>query len=292
MAEGMAGQAPLSGKTVVVTGGSSGIGFETARALAGMGARVAMVVRNKERGEAAAANIALTAPDAKLDVVIADLYELADVRAAGTELRDRLDKVDVLVNNAGTIHQARELTGDGFERTFALNHLAAFLLAYELRDRLAAAKPARIVTVSSFGHKLAKVDWDDLPYCANGYRETRVYGNSKLCNIWFAKEAARRLADKGITSNALHPGAVASSFGSGGSWLYRVGTKVVRPFLLSPEAGAKTPIHLASSPEVADATGEYFVRCKVATPSAAARDAESAARLWALSEKLCGVTWA
>ena len=282
----------LAGKNVVITGASSGIGLETARALAAQGARVVMVVRSPERGEAAIAGITAAVPDARLELVLADLYALAEVRAAGAAIRARLDRVDVLVNNAGMVHTARELTADGFERTFALNHLAAFLISYELRDLLAAAAPARIVTVSSFGHKLAKLDWDDLPYCARGYSETRAYGNSKLCNIWFAKEAARRLAGRGVTSNALHPGGVASNFGASGSWLYRAGTRVARPFLLTPAQGARTSIFLASAPDAAAATGEYFVRCKVATPSATARDPAAAARLWTLSEKLCGVTWA
>jgi NAD(P)-dependent dehydrogenase (short-subunit alcohol dehydrogenase family) len=283
--------ADLHGKNVVVTGASSGIGLETARALAGKGARVIMVVRSEQRGEAAIAAIKLGVPDARLELVLGDLYSLAETRKAGAEIRTRIDKLDVLVNNAGLIHTTRALTGDGLEKTFALNHLAAFLISYELRDLLAAAAPARIVTVSSMGHKFARVRWDDLPYCANGYSETRVYGNSKLCNIWFARESARRLAARGVTSNALHPGAVASNFGASGSALYRIGTKIARPFLLTSEKGARTSIFLASAPEVSGVSGEYFVRCKPATPSREARDDASASRLWQLSEQLCGVQW-
>jgi retinol dehydrogenase 12 len=283
--------AEMTGKNVVVTGASSGIGLETARALAGQDARVLMVVRNQARGEAAIADIKQGVPGARLELVLADLYALADVRRAGAEIRNRIDRLDVLVNNAGLIHTTRELTPDGFERTFALNHLAAFLITYELRDLLAAAPPSRIVTVSSFGHRLANVDWDDLPYCARGYRETRAYGNSKLCNIWFARESARRLAARGVTSNALHPGGVASNFGASGSALYRIGTKVAKPFLLTPAKGARTSIFLASSPDVRGVSGEYFVRCKQTTPSRAARNDDHAARLWKLSEKLCGVQW-
>jgi len=277
---------------VVITGASSGIGLETARALAASGARVVMVVRSKERGEAAIANIRATAPDAKLELVLADLYSLADVRTAAAELRRRLDRLDVLINNAGLIHNRRELTVDGFERTFALNHLAPFLLTYELRDLLAASAPARVVTVSSMGHKFARFAWDDLPTMQRWRGETFVYGASKLCNIWFAKEAARRMARHRVTSNALHPGAVASNFGASGSWLFRVGPKLAKPFMLTPAQGARTSIYLASSPEVAGISGEYFVKCKVATPSRRARDAASAQRLWELSEQLCGVTWA
>jgi NAD(P)-dependent dehydrogenase (short-subunit alcohol dehydrogenase family) len=283
---------PMGGRNVVVTGASSGIGLETARNLAAEGARVIMVVRNRGRGEAAIAKIKETVQDAKLELVLGDLYSLTEVRAAAVEIRKRIDKLHVLVNNAGLIHTARELTVDGFERTFALNHLAAFLISYELRDVLAAAAPARIVTVSSFGHNFAgKVDWEDLPYRERGYAEGLVYGASKLCNIWFAKEAARRLAAHGITSNALHPGAVASNFGASGSALFRVGLTIARPFLISAAKGARTPTYLASSPEVDGITGEYFVRCKRAKPSKIARDPASAMRLWQLSERLSGVEW-
>lgn len=281
----------MKGRTALVTGASSGIGLETARGLAARGARVVLLVRNRARGEAAMATIRSTVPGAQLELVLADLYSLAEVRRAGAELRGRLDRLHVLVNNAGLIHTSREITVDGFERTFALNHLAAFLLTYELRELLAASAPARIVTVSSFGHNFARVDWDDLPYCARGYSETLVYGASKLCNIWFATESARRLAAHGVTSNALHPGAVASNFGASGSLLFRVGTRVARPFLLSSASGARTSIHLASAPEVAGLSGKYFVRRKEARPSRAARDAAKAGRLWVLSERLCGVTW-
>jgi len=280
----------MDGKTVVVTGASSGIGLETARALAGQGARVVMVVRSKERGEAAIASIRAAAPDARLELVLADLYSLAEVRKAGAELRARCDKLDVLVNNAGLIHDRRELTPDGFERTFALNHLAPFLLTYELRELLAASAPARVVTVSSMGHRFARFDWDDLAKMERWKGETAVYGASKLCNIWFAREVSRRLGP-GVTSNSLHPGAVASNFGASGGWLFKYGTKLVKPFLLSTAQGARTSIYLASSPEVAGVTGEYFKRCKVAAPSKQARADDGARRLWALSEELCGVTW-
>jgi NAD(P)-dependent dehydrogenase (short-subunit alcohol dehydrogenase family) len=281
----------MSGKTVVVTGASSGIGLETARTLAVDGARVVMVVRNEEKGEAAITDIRSTAPAAQLELVLADLYSLDEVRKAGAELRSKLDRLDVLVNNAGLIHKTRELTVDGLERTFALNHLAAFLLTYELRELLAASAPARVITVSSFGHNFARFDWDDLAKMERWTGETGVYGASKLCNIWFAKEAARKLAPARVTSNALHPGAVASNFGASGSWLFRVGPKLVKPFMLTSAQGARTSIYLASSPEVEGVTGEYFVKCKIKKPSARARDEESAKRLWALSEQLCGVRW-
>lgn len=281
----------LSGRTALVTGASSGIGLETARALAAKGAQVVLLVRNRERGEAAMAEIKTTAADARLELVLGDLYVMDEVRKAAAEVRKRFDKLHVLVNNAGLIHIRRELTPDGFERTFALNHLAAFLLTYELRELLAASAPARVVTVSSEGHRFAYIDWDDLPYCAKSYSETRIYGASKLCNIWFAREASRRLAGRGVTSNSLHPGVVATNFGASGSWIYRVGARFIRPFMLSSAGGARTSIHLASTPEVEGVSGEYFHRCKAVQPSKRARSDEEAGRLWELSEKLTGVKW-
>jgi NAD(P)-dependent dehydrogenase (short-subunit alcohol dehydrogenase family) len=281
----------MTGKTVVITGASSGIGLETARALAVHGARVVMVVRSKERGEAAIGSIRTTAPDAKLELVLADLYSLAEVRRAGAELRGKLDKLDVLINNAGLIHDERKLTVDGFERTFALNHLAVFQLTYELRELLAASAPARIVTVASGGHRYARFSWDDLATMKDWKGQVGVYGASKLCNIWFAREAAVRMADKKVTSNSLHPGAVASNFGESGNWLFRLGVRVARPFLRTSAQGAETSVHLASSPAVEGITGEYWAGCKIRTPSERARDDAEARRLWELSEQLCGVTW-
>jgi NAD(P)-dependent dehydrogenase (short-subunit alcohol dehydrogenase family) len=250
-----------------------------------------MVVRSEQRGQGAIDDIRKTAPGAKLELVLADLYSLAEVRKAGAELRAKCDRVDVLINNAGLIHNTRELTVDGFERTFALNHLAGFLLTYELRELLAASAPSRIVTVASFGHNFARFDWNDLHKMERWRGETAVYGASKLCNIWFARESARRFAGRRVTSNALHPGAVASNFGASGSWLFKYGTKVVRPLLLTSEKGARTSIYLASAPEVDGVTGEYFVKCKVAQPSKKARDDEQARKLWQLSEQLCGISW-
>jgi NAD(P)-dependent dehydrogenase (short-subunit alcohol dehydrogenase family) len=279
----------MAGRTVVITGASSGIGRETARGLAAMGARIVMVVRSRDRGEAAIADIAKTAPRAEIELVLADLYSLAEARRAGQEIAGKLARLDVLINNAGLIHDHRELTIDGFERTFALNHLAAFAISYELRELLARSAPARIVTVASMGHRFAHFSWDDLPTMPR-WSETISYGTSKLCNIWFAREAARRMAPR-VTSNSLHPGAVGSNFGASGSWFYKWGTKLAKPLLLTPQQGARTSIYLASSPQVANVTGEYFARCKPTTPSRRARDDDSARRLWQLSEKLCGVAW-
>ena len=282
----------MQGKTVVITGATGGIGLETARALASKGARIAIVARSRPRGEAAIAEIAQTVPGARLELVLADLYSLAEVRRAGAELRAKYPTIDVLINNAGMIHAHRELTVDGFEKTFALNHLAPFLLTYELRDVLT----SRVVTLSSGGHHMQYFTWDDLATRNRWVGQTLVYGASKLCNIWFAKEAARRFARKGpdkmaVTSNAVHPGVVASGFGQTGSKLLQLGSRLARPFMLTLEQGARTSVHVASSPEVEGVTGEYFYKSKVKTPSARARDAGDARTLWELSERLCGVSW-
>ncbi len=277
-------------KNVVVTGASSGIGLETARALAAAGFRVVMVVRNQAKAQAAADGIRAATAGAQIDLVIADLYAMGEVRRAAAEIRALVPQVDVLVNNAGLVHDKRELTVDGFERTFALNHLAVFLMTYELRDHL--AERGRVVTVSSNGHRFNWFRWADLARMDRWPGGTLVYGASKLCNIWFAREAARRLAVRKIASNSLHPGAVASGFGASGSIVMRVGTKLARPLLLSSAEGAQTSIYLASSPAVEGVTGEYFARKHVSKPSRQARDDDSARRLWELSEQLTGVTWA
>lgn len=275
----------MTGKTVAITGASSGIGLETARGLAARGARIVAIVRDRKKAEAALAGI-------DHEVVVADLYSLAEVRAAGAEIRRRFARLDVLINNAGGVHAQRELTVDGFEKTFALDHLAGFLLTYELKDLLAASAPARVVTVSSAGHRFASFRWDDLQIMDHWTGPTAVYGAAKLCNIWFAREAGRRMARSNVTSCSLHPGVVATNFGATGPWLYRVGLRLVRPLLKTAEEGARTSIHVASAPELEGASGLYFVDCTPAKPSRWARDDHEAKKLWERSEQLCGVSWA
>ncbi|CAN5629158.1 SDR family oxidoreductase [soil metagenome] len=275
----------MAGKTVAITGASSGIGLENAKALGAMGAHIIAIVRDRDKADAVLAELAH-------DTVVADLYSLAEVRAAGSEIRSRFSRLDVLINNAGGIHGERELTIDGIEKTFALDHLAAFLLTYELKDLLAASAPARIVTVSSAAHRVASFTWDDLATMKRWRGSTSVYGSSKLCNIWFARESARRLAAKNVTSCSLHPGAVASNFGQTGSAFYRIGTKLAKPFLKTAAEGARTSVFVASSPALEGASGLYFANEKPAKPSRWARDDREALKLWQLSEQLCGVTWA
>ena len=273
----------MEGKTVVITGASSGIGLETARALAKMGARIIAVVRNRDKAQHALVGTAA-------ELVIADLYSLAAVRAAAAEIRAKVERLDVLVNNAGMIHDTHELTVDGFERTFALNHLAAFLLSYELRTLL--GEGSRLVTVASEGHRFARFEWDDLATSSQSWGSIRAYANSKLCNIWFARESARRLAARHVTSNALHPGTVASNFGASGGAVFRTMAKLSRPFLLSSKGGARTSVYASSAPELDGVTGEYLKKSRIAKASRQARDDAGARQLWKLSEKLCGVSWA
>ncbi len=275
----------MTDKTIAITGASSGIGLETAKALGAQGAHIVAIVRDRVRADAALAGVPHT-------TVVANLYSLAEVRTVAAEIRQRIEKLDVLINNAGGIHGARELTVDGFEKTFALNHLAAFLLTYELKELLIASAPARIVTVSSGAHRMASFAWDDLATMKHWRGASAAYGTSKLCNIWFARESARRLAAHNITSNAVHPGAVASGFGQTGSALFRLGAKLARPFLKTTEEGARTSVLVASSPKLEGASGLYFANEAPAKPSRWARDDHEAQKLWELSEQLCGVTWA
>jgi retinol dehydrogenase-12 len=278
----------MQGKRVVITGASGGIGLETARGLAAKGAELVMVVRSQARGEAAIAEIRKTAPQVVASLVLADLSRMADVRRAGAHIRDRYPRVDVLLNNAGGLHGTRELTDDGFEKTFAINHLAYFLLTRELRPVLVASAPARIVSVSSDAHKFGKLDLDDLQWEKRPYRQLEVYGVSKLCNILFARELATRLAGTGVTSNSVHPGLIASDFGREGKGAYRMILPLLRLVAGSVEKGARTSIWLASAPEVEGVTGKYFHKCKERQSSKDARDDELARRLWAKTEQLLG----
>jgi NAD(P)-dependent dehydrogenase (short-subunit alcohol dehydrogenase family) len=275
----------MDGKVVAITGARSGIGLETARGLARLGARIVAIVRDRERAKAALADLH------DVDIVTADLYSQGEVRLAGAELRRRLSRLDVLINNAGAIHGERELTIDGFEKTFALDHLAPFLLTYELRELLVASAPARIVNVSSFAHRFASFRWDDLATMERWPGAIGAYGAAKLCNVWFTRESARRLAAAKVTANALHPGSVASAFGDTGTPMFRAFVKLTRPLLKTTEQGARTSIFVASAPELEGASGLYFVNSKPSKPSRWARDDGEAMRLWTYSEQLCGVHW-
>jgi retinol dehydrogenase 12 len=277
----------MQGQVCVITGATSGIGKAAAAALARQGAEVIVVGRDPGRTEATAAAIqADGAPPPKVE--IADLARLDQVRALAGRLDQTLDRIDVLINNAGLVLNERQVTPDGYEHVFAVNHLAPFLLTNLLRPKLTTSAPARVITVSSDAHTAAKLDLDD-PNLEHGWSSWRSYSNSKLANILFTRELAGRLDGTGVTANCLHPGVVRTGFGRDARPLMRVGITIAKPFMLSPERGADTIVYLASAPDVAAKTGGYYVKRQLREPSAAARDDGLARRLWEISERLTGL---
>ena len=283
----------MQGKTVVVTGGNSGIGFETAAALAAMGARVLVTARNADKGRAAVAALAQRlGGEGQLQLVVFDLADLSSVRRGAAEILETAPRLDVLVNNAGAVLSERAETVDGLEATFATNHLGPFLLTNLLLARITESAPSRIVNVASIAHASARkgIPFDDLQSVRH-YAGMRVYGQSKLANILFTLELARRLEGSGVTANSLHPGTVRTGYGADGDarGLLALGIKIAGPFFLSPAKGARTSIYLASSPEVAGVSGEYFVKCRPKEPRRWAQDPDAARRLWQVSEELVGL---
>jgi retinol dehydrogenase 12 len=277
----------MKGQVCVVTGATSGIGKAAAAALAKRGAEVIVVGRDPARAEATAAAIqADGAPPPKVE--IADLSVTEQVRALAGRLDQSLDRIDVLINNAGLVLNERQVTKDGFEYVFAVNHLAPFLLTNLLRPKLTASAPARVITVSSGAHTAAQLDLDD-PNLEHDWSSWRSYSNSKLENILFTRELARRLDGTGVTANVLHPGVVRTGFGRDAKPLMRIGITIARPFLLSPERGADTIVYLASAPEVAGKSGGFYEKRQLREPSPAARDDALARRLWEVSERLTGL---
>ena len=277
----------MKGKTVLVTGATSGIGVETAADLAGRGAKVVITARDATRGTTTIETIRARTPDADVTVMDLDLVSLGAVRRFAAEFLDRFDALHVLVNNAGAMFDKRRITDDGFEMTFQVNHLSPFLLTNLLLDRIKASAPARIVNVSSSSHRGATLDFDDLQ-SESGYRGLQVYGKSKLCNVLFTRELVRRLDGKGVTANSLHPGTVRTGITKEGGFL-AIGSKIAAPFFLSPKKGAATSIYLAASPDVEGKTGGYYVKSRSIAPSAAAQDDDAARKLWGISEQLVGL---
>jgi NAD(P)-dependent dehydrogenase (short-subunit alcohol dehydrogenase family) len=281
--------ADMTGKTVVITGGNSGIGLETAVALARAGAKTLITARDPARGEAAVAVIRARSGRDDVDLVVFDLGSATSIQAGATAILERCSRIDVLVNNAGHFLSDRRETKDGYEATFGVNHLGPFLLTELLLDRIKESAPSRIVNVASTAHKGASkgLDFADL-HSRRAYRGMQAYSKSKLANIYFTTELARRLEGTGVTVNCLHPGTVSTGFAQDGDYsgLFTLGIKVAKPFMLSAARGARTSVYLASSPEVAGVTGQYFVRCRARKPSRAARDHEAARRLWTVSEEL------
>lgn len=278
----------MNGKVCVVTGASSGIGKATSLALARLGADLVLVCRDRSRGEAVLAEVSAVAEASMRQLEIADLSSMREVRDLAERL-SRLDRLDVLINNAGLVLADRRVSADGFEYTFALNHLAPFLLTNLLREKLVASAPARIITVSSAAHRAARLDLADLQLTRH-FNGWRAYANSKLANIAFTTELARRLAGTGVTANCVHPGTVNTGFGRDGSALLRFGLGLGRRFLLPASQGADTVVYLASSPDVEGATGGYYVKRRRRAPSPAASDPAIAKRLWEISAELTSLT--
>ncbi len=279
--------ADMTGKTVLITGANQGVGKASAMALGKMGATLVLVCRSEEKGRAAVRDV--EAAGAKgVELLLGDVSKQADVRRVAAEFLAKHDRLDVLMNNAGVLVTSRRETVDGIEETFAINHLGYFLLTNLLLDVLKKSAPARVVSVSSDGHRTAKIRWDDIQM-KNNWGSIGAYTQSKLCNVLFTRELARRLEGTGVTANCLHPGVIASGFGQtyGGFASFLV--KLASPFLITTEKGARTQVYLASSPDVAGVSGKYFDKCKERAPSKAALEPDAPARLWALSEELVGL---
>jgi NAD(P)-dependent dehydrogenase (short-subunit alcohol dehydrogenase family) len=276
----------MEGRVCIVTGASSGIGRATAAALAGMGARVALVGRDRRRSEVAVAEIAA---GERVDLFLADLSSQAEIRRLAAELLARYPAIHVLVNNAGVVNLHHSTTVDGIETVFAVNHLAYFLLTHLLLDRLKASAPARIVNVASEAHKFAHtIQFDDLGH-ERRYRWSRVYGQSKLANILYTYELARRLQGTRVTANCVHPGAVGTRLGQNNGRIATLLTRLLRPFFRTPAQGAATSIHVASSPALEGVTGRYFYNCREGRSSPTAQDPALARRLWEVSERMTGL---
>jgi NAD(P)-dependent dehydrogenase (short-subunit alcohol dehydrogenase family) len=278
----------MNDRVCLITGATSGIGKETALALAHMGAAVVIVGRDAARGAATAEAIRRETGNPAVEALTADLSLMADVRRLADEFRTRYTQLDVLINNAGAIFMTREQTAEGLERTFALNHMSYFLLTNLLLDMIRASAPARIINVSSGAHLQGSFDARNLQG-ERGYSGFGAYSRSKLLNIMFTYELARRLDGTGVTANALHPGLVRTGFGHNNGRLLSEAFRVFQRFGIDARQGAETPIFLASSPEVEGITGQYFVRKKAVRSSARSYDRAAQSTLWEISERIAAL---
>ena len=280
----------LSGKTVLITGASSGLGLESAVVIAAMGAEVVMVARDRAKGEAALADVKKRSGSSKLSLLLGDFSTQASIRALADAYRAAHARLDILINNAGGVSKDRRLTADGIEQTFAVNHLGYFLLTDLLLDLVVASAPARIVNVASVGHRRGTLDFDDLGFARGGYSIMGAYGRSKLANVLFTRELARRLAGKNVTVTCLHPGAVATNIWSGAPAFARPILALAKwLFMDTPAEGGARVVYLATSPEVAGKTGGYYEKNVEVAPSKLAQDDEVARRLWTESARLTGL---
>ncbi len=284
----MAQTVDMTGKTCVVTGANSGIGKETALGLARMGARVVLVCRNREKGQAALEDIRRESGSSELDLLIADMSSQASVRSLAEQIRQKYPRLDVLINNAGAGVRARTLSADGIEMTVATNHLGAALLTLLLLDLLKASAPSRIINVSSEAQRRVRLDMNDLQFERRKYGFA-AYGQSKLLMNAFTFELARRLEGTGVTANCLHPGVVATNiWGANPPFILKVIITVIKPFMLNSKEGAEVSLYLATSPDVANVSGEYFVKSKPAPSNPLSRDPKVAAEIWQWTEKMIG----
>lgn len=279
----------VKGKTILVTGATSGIGLEASVQLARQGARVVMVGRDRRKTEAALADVTGRSGSNELSSLLCDFSSQASIRTLAESFRHRHDRLDVLVNNAGGVHKTRQVTGDGIEATFAVNHLGYFLLTSLLLDLLLKSAPARVVTVASIGHRRGTVDFDDLGF-ERGYSIMKAYTRSKLANVLFAAELARRLQGRGITSNSLHPGSVATNIWSGAPlWAKPIIAVLFRPFFITAEKGGERIVQLAADPALENVTGAYFENGRAVEPAPLGKDAALARRLWDVSAGMVGL---
>jgi retinol dehydrogenase 14 len=276
----------LTGKTALVTGANSGIGLEACVKLARLGAEIVMVARDEKKGAAAVEEVKRRGESTAVSLLLCDFSSQAAIRALAAEYRGRHARLDILVNNAGSVNDKRQLTTDGIEQTFAVNHLGYFLLTNLLLDLLEKSAPARVVNVASVGHKQGDLDFDNLQYEKGGYGIMKAYGRSKLGNVLFTAELARRLAGKGVTVNCLHPGAVATSIWSHAPGYARPLLAIAKLFMITPEQGGDRIVHLAAGADVEGETGGYYVKDKRVAPSALGRDEALAKKLWEVSAKL------
>ncbi len=275
----------MANRVVMITGGTSGIGKETALGLARLNATVAIVGRDRERTANVVNEIKAATGNERIIPYICDLASLADVRKLATDFHADRSRLDILFNNAGAINSKRLLSKDGYELTFAVNHLAHFLLTDLLMDLLKESVPSRVIVTTSAAANMGHMHFDDLMLEKN-YTGFKAYGQSKLANQLFTFELARRLQKTGVTANCLHPGVVRTGFGMNNKGAMRIGYTLFSPFLISAKKAALTPIYLASSPEVRDITGKYYSKGKEKEPPKEATDLESAAKLWEISERL------
>lgn len=281
----------MTNKIALVTGATAGIGKETARGIAKTGAKVVLIGRSREKGETVVEELKRTTNNENIELLVADLSVMSEIRRCADEFKSKYDRLDILVNNAGAIFDERETTSDGFEKTFALNHISYFLLTNLLLDVIKQSQPARIVSVSSAAHFYGKIDFDNLQ-SEKSFGALATYSNSKLMNVLFTYELARRLKETNVTANCLHPGGVASNFGDNMSGIFSYIVWFFKnTFAISAEKGAETSIYLATSPEVEGVSRKYFDSKKDKKSLAISYDEELQKRFWDESEKLVGQTF-